>query len=79
MIEESVSGLVIGDVSALYCRLYYNGKPQRNGFCVDSSDHAMLCAKKVKDQIKSELGDAFRLVYANDSLWEARIYGDFRR
>ena len=73
--DDDVNGIVIGDVKAVYCQVYYDGRPQHGGFWADSYDHACLVAKEIKASIRADMGMAFADIFPNDALWEVRIHG----
>lgn len=68
---EQVSGTIIGGDYGVRAAVFYDGRPQdRQIFAADNSA-AMTEAKAIKRRLIAEVSPS---CYADDSLWELRIY-----
>ena len=69
---EHVSGTIIGgDEYPVTAAVYYDGRPQGSKIHATSEKDAMDQAKARKQEL---IRQASPSCYANDSLWELRIY-----
>lgn len=75
--EETVDGLVLGEVQNPFrAKLVYDGKAQQHKWTFgESQDDVVRKCKERLEEIKSDYGDAFKMIYPKE-LWEVRVYKD---
>ena len=68
---EQVSGVIIGGDYGVRAAVFYDGRPQDRQFFADDNAAALIEAKAIKRRFIQEASPS---CYADDSLWQLRIF-----
>ena len=70
---DDVNGEVVGDIT-IKCRLFYDGKQQKNDFYAKNDKEAMDKALNIKHKLLKEFGGHPCYLYQDNNKWELRMY-----